>query len=100
MQIPILIEPVAGNGFRASSGAPLGLSVEAATRNEALAQMRAQLVGRLENGAELVTVEMPAQKNPWLAMAGIINPADPLIQEWKESMAEYRREVENDPNYL
>ena len=31
MQIPILIEPVAGNGFRFRGGEPFGLSVEGAS---------------------------------------------------------------------
>ena len=44
--------------------------------------------------------ELPSSQNPWLAMAGMFDPANPIVQEWKEAMAEYRRQVENDPNYL
>jgi hypothetical protein len=36
MQIPVLIEPINGNGYRASGGAPLAVVVEAPTREEAL----------------------------------------------------------------
>ena len=34
MQIPILIEPVAGNGFRSRGGEPFALSADGATREE------------------------------------------------------------------
>ena len=40
MQIPILIEPVARNGFRARGGEPFALSAEGATREEALGKLR------------------------------------------------------------
>ena len=36
MQIPVLIEPIAGNGYRARGGEPLAVVVEAPTRAEAL----------------------------------------------------------------
>ena len=36
MPLSIFVEPVANNGYRASSGAPLHLIAEAATREEAL----------------------------------------------------------------
>lgn len=38
------------------------------------------------------------EANPWLAMAGMHDPNDPLIQEWKREMARYRQEIENDPD--
>jgi hypothetical protein len=37
-------------------------------------------------------------ENPWLAMAGMHDPNDPLVQEWKQEMAAYRQQVEDDPN--
>jgi hypothetical protein len=100
MQIPILIEPVAGNGFRAKCGEPLPLCAEAATPDEAVAQLREQLANRLRNGTRLVAIDVATESNPWLAMAGMFDPADPLVQEWKEAMAEYRQEAENDPNRI
>ena len=36
MQIPVLIEPVANNGFRASSGGPLSFAAEGATTQDAI----------------------------------------------------------------
>ena len=99
MQIPVLVEPMANNGFCARAGAPVSLSAEGATREEALAKLRQLLAGQLQNGKQLIALEVPAQDNPWLAMAGMYDPNDPLVQEWKEAMAAYRQEVENDPDY-
>ena len=52
---------------------------------------------QLKNGKELRSVEIAAE-NPWLAMAGIHDPNDPLVQEWKKEMAAYRQEIEDDPD--
>jgi hypothetical protein len=37
-------------------------------------------------------------ENPWLALAGMHDPNDSLIQEWKQEMAAYRQEIEDDPD--
>ncbi len=98
MQIPVLIEPVAGNGYRARGGEPLAVAVEAPTREEALAKLREVLQARLQNGAEIVPLEVTPVQHPWMKFAGMFKD-DPLVEEWKEAMAEYRREVEEDPDY-
>ncbi len=100
MQIPILIEPVAGNGYRSRGGEPYALSAEGATRDEVLAKLRAQLEARMRGGAEAVSLEVagPAAGNPWVEFAGMFKD-DPLFDDWQKAIAEYRREVEEDPNY-
>ncbi|SRR5260221_13719243 len=100
MNIPVLLEPIENNGYRASRGAPLGLTAEGATRDEAVTRLREQLAKRLQNGSQLIAVDLAPPKNPWLAMAGIHNPTDPLIQEWKQAMADYRQQVDADPDFL
>jgi len=96
MQIPVLVERVPNNGFRAKAGEPLALCADGATPEEAVRNLRAVL-DRHMAGKQLTSVDM-APDNPWLAMAGMFDPSDPLIHEWKEDMASYRQEVENDPN--
>jgi hypothetical protein len=64
MQIPILIEPIAGNGYRARGGEPLALAVEAPTREGALAKLKEQLQARLRNGAEIVPLELTPTTPP------------------------------------
>jgi hypothetical protein len=100
MHLPILIEPVAGNGYRAKSGEPLALSAEGSTRDEALQKLWGLVDERLHEGAQLASFEIPAAagENPWLRMAGIYDPNDPIVQEWLEIMAENRREMDEDPD--
>src|SRR5207248_2597981 len=56
VQIPVLIEPVAGNGYRARGAELFSLSAEGATREEALAKLREQLEARMKAGGS-VTLE-------------------------------------------
>lgn len=99
MQIPVLVEPVANNGFRAKAGEPLPLSAEGATPDEAVCNLRAAMDRQLKDGKQLMVVDIGAD-NPWLAMAGMHDPNDPVVQEWKKEMAAYRQEVDNDPDAL
>ena len=97
MPIQVLIEPVPKNGFRATSGAPLALSVEAPTRAQALAKLKQQLQARLKNGAELVPIEVIPEPHPWMEFAGMFKD-DPWIDDWRRSVAEYRRKKDAEPD--
>jgi hypothetical protein len=94
-----MIEPIAGNGFRAQGNSPFPLSAEGGTPAEALANFRELLSNRLAAGAQIVSLSLPSTGHPLDRFAGSLNRADPLVQAWKESMAEYRKQVEDDPNY-
>jgi hypothetical protein len=50
-----------------------------------------------KNGTELVGLELGPQPHPWMKFAGMFKD-DPWIDEWVQSMAEYRQQVEDDPN--
>jgi len=97
MQIPVLIEPVAG-GFRARSGEPLVLTAEGATREEALSKLRDQVARKIADGAEVTPLEVGPFEHPWMRFAGTWKEDDPLIQEWKKAMEEHRREIDEDPD--
>jgi hypothetical protein len=64
MQIPILIEPIAQNGFRARSAEPFALSAEGAAPEEALANLKEQPAARLRNGTAIVPLDVPAAPHP------------------------------------
>jgi hypothetical protein len=98
MKIPILIEPVAGNGYRSRGGEPFALSAEGASREEVLAKLRDQLQARLQNGTEVVLLEAGAEPHPLAEFAGMFKD-DPMFESWQKSIAKYRREVDADPNY-
>jgi predicted RNase H-like HicB family nuclease len=99
MQIPVLIEQVNGNGYRASGGEPFALTVEGSTREEALGKLRELIERKLSAGAEIVNLEIPLEQNPWLRMAGTLDPDDPMVKEWMEIMEENRRKADEDPDY-
>jgi predicted RNase H-like HicB family nuclease len=90
MEIPILIEPVSGNGYRAIGAQPITCSAEGATKEEALGKLKEQIENRLKGGAEIVSIELTKRANPWTAMAGKLKD-NPLFDEWREAMAENRR---------
>ena len=96
MEIPVLIEPVPGSGFRATGGAPFALTAEGPTREEALRNLRSLVEGRLGNGAEVVSLKVPAE-HPWAEFAGTLRD-EPLLDEWKQAMRDYRRQIDEDPD--
>ncbi len=98
MQIPVLVERLKGSGYRARGTEPFALTGKGATREEALSKLRDKIQARLKNGVELVGLEVGPETNPWVEFAGMFKN-DPLIDEWKQAMADYRKEVEEDPDY-
>lgn len=99
MKIPILIEPVAGNGYRARSGEPLPCAAECATRDEAVRKLHDLVQQRLSDGAEVAALDLPgaAASNPWVGFAGMFKD-DPYFDEVVEIMAENRRKMDADPD--
>jgi len=97
--IQVLIERIGRGRFRATSGEPLPASVEARTREAALAKLQKQVGKRLRDGAEVVSVDLVAsgQPHPLAEFAGMFKD-DPWIDDWKRSMAEYRRQKDAEPD--
>src|SRR5262245_45398182 len=99
MQIPVLVEPVAKNGYRATCRALDDLSAEGATRDEALPKLRRKLAARMKNGAAILSLELGAEAHPFAEFVGIFRD-DPYLDDWKRSMADYRRKIDRDPDAL
>lgn len=97
MQFPVLIEQVANNGYRASSGAPLELSAEGATEEEALAKLRHRLAARINAGSKIVSLDVSVAPHPLAEFAGMFKD-DPDFKEVVEIMAENRRKMNADPD--
>ena len=96
MNIPVLIEPIANNGFRATGGLPFEITVEGATRDEALGRLRAEIDKRMARGAIVVPLEItPTEDHPWIQGAGMFRD-NPLFDKWQEAISEYRRQVDQD----
>jgi hypothetical protein len=95
MQVSVLVERVAGDGYRAQVAEPFGFSADGATRDEAVAKVQQLCQARLVGGAEVVTVDVGSPEHPWLPFAGMFKD-DPDFQEVVEIMAENRRQMDKD----
>lgn len=99
MQIPILVEQVQNNGYRARSGEPLALSADGETADEAITKLQALVAAKLQSGARLLSMPLPPNDNPWLRGAGMFKD-DPLFDEWQQEIADQRKAIDADPNVL
>lgn len=91
MDISVLVEPVANDGFRAISGDPWGLEVAAPTREEAIGKLRQLIESRVAAGAEVVALSIGEPTHPLAGFAGMLKD-DPLAGQWQQAMADYRNE--------
>ena len=100
MDIPILLEPLPADGYRATSLLPTRLSVEAASREEALRQVT-RLVHEQLAHSEVVHLNVPlaGESHPWRSLAGTWKD-HPDIDEFDQHLSDYRRQVDADPNRL
>ena len=64
MEIPVLLEPSPGGGFRARSGDPLNLTAEGNTPDTALHHLRDLIAARIAAGSKLTTLSVPTRKEP------------------------------------
>lgn len=91
MTLPILLEPVTG-GFRATTGGPFDAVAEAASAEQAVADVRAAVARRLHGGAVLLPQGLPVPSPvpvPPLA-------ENPLFDDWLREVDAFRarREAE------
>ena len=98
MHIPVLIEPVAGSGYRASGLGPETGVAEGKTDGEALENLRRHLEGRISAGARIAFLDLTVPEHPLARAAGIFQPDDPLVKEWKAIMAENRKRDDASPD--
>jgi predicted RNase H-like HicB family nuclease len=98
MQVAVLIEQEPGNGFSAKAGDPFGFCAHGASRDEVLGKIREMIETRIRaKGTEVFQLEIPVAGDPWLRMKGMFKD-DPLFSEWQRAIADYRRQVDEDPS--
>jgi hypothetical protein len=123
MDIPVLIQPVPGRGFVARASSPFDWIAEGPTADEALANLQTEATRQFARGARAGLIAIPngdsttandppavaraktmvinppaPGENPWLQIAGTLDPNDPMLEEWRKGVEEYRREIDTDPN--
>lgn len=96
MQIPVAVERVKGNGYRARSAEPLAASARGPTRKAALARLRQKIEVRLRKGTQLIGLEVGLEEHPLAAFAGMFKD-DPDFEDVLKIMAENRKSIDNDP---
>ena len=101
VEIPVIVEPVTGNGYRATGagGLSVGLAAEGATAAEAVDRLSDQVRMRVNAGAKLAELNIAANAAPWTPDAGYLQD-DPLYEPWRAAMEEYRRQLDEDPEAL
>jgi hypothetical protein len=92
MDIPVLVEPLGSQWFRATA---FSLSAEGTTADEAVRRVRAELDSRLSAGARIEAIHVPAPATDAVPppAAGILKD-NPLYDDWREAMAEHRRQLD------
>jgi hypothetical protein len=96
VQIPVLIEPTGRNGYVARAGAPFNWSAEGATPDEAVEKLRQEASRRLAAGAAVAAIDVPDGGHPFAPLVGSLN-GHPLLDEWRQAMADARRAEDGDP---
>jgi hypothetical protein len=98
VEVPVIIEPVTGNGYRATGagGLSVGLTAEGATAAEAIDRLAEQIRTRVDAGARIAELSVAAAAAPWKEDAGYLHD-EPLYEPWREAMEEYRRTLDEDP---
>jgi len=95
MQIPVVIEPLGDNLFRAQGPEPFGFAAEGATSQEALRNLRTQIEQGTAAGKQVVMMEVPLGTiGPKAEIIGIFKD-NPLFDEWQK-IIEQRRQAEED----
>ncbi|HKM70144.1 MAG TPA: hypothetical protein VJX94_08820 [Stellaceae bacterium] len=84
MEIPVIVEPLGGDGYRATGagGLSVGLTAEGATPAEAMDRLVAQVQTRLKAGATLAQLTMAAGTAAWKQDAGYLRD-EPLYEPWR-----------------
>ena len=92
MNIPVLIEPIPGHGYRAKGGEPFAVVCEGATPDEAVAKLKDTVQRQLDAGARVVSMQVGSSNHTWLPFAGMFQEGDPIVQQWLEILQSQRNE--------
>jgi predicted RNase H-like HicB family nuclease len=100
MDISVVVEKIADDGYQATSYVPAHVVAQGQTRQEALDRLSDELRGRLAS-AEVVTLSVPllGDSHPWKAIAGSWR-ASPDRADIERNLQEYRQQVNADPDRL
>ncbi len=84
MQIPILVELIEGERWRATAGAPFSLTAEGPSRREAIQSLERIISARIQAGAALLTLDVPPLTSA-VPAGGTAEDDDLEFQQWLEN---------------
>jgi hypothetical protein len=101
VEVPVIIEPITGSGYRASGagGLSVGLNADRATAAEAIDRSAEQVQLCMNTGARLAELKVTGGPAPWKQDAGYLHD-DPFYESWRAAMEDYRRQLDEDPDAL
>src|SRR4030095_7684832 len=100
MDISVVVEKVADNGYQATSYVPAHVVARGRTRQKALDRLRDELRDRLSSaGVGTLSVPLLCDAPPWKAIAGSWR-ASPDRSDIERNLQEYRQQVDADPDRL
>lgn len=96
MQIPIVVEALGQNQFRAEAPAPFSVAAEGNSSAEAVQNLRARIEKEFSNGRQVVMLEVAISQEPaWAKFVGHLKD-EPLFDEWQSAIEEYRQQRDVD----
>jgi len=99
MKIPVLVQSEDSNGFRAELLPSATLVGEGRTPEDAMDKLRDAIQSRLNQGAQIAYIELAEGQNPWLQLVGVYKD-DPYLSDYLQALADYRKQVDDDPDRL
>ena len=91
VEFSVVIQPLDGQGFRATSGDPFPAAADEPTRDEALHNLRAILEAKFQAGAEVVRLRVGPS-------SGAVWPNDAFTRDWLEGIAAARAKANTRPD--
>ena len=88
---PRSVRRLRGLRQRAWGVEPFGLSAEGGSHLEAVTKLEELIRKKLANGVRLDSIKLP-EVHPLMSYAGVLDPNDPMTQEYLQAVAEYRRQ--------
>jgi hypothetical protein len=92
MQLPVIVEHLGDDHFRAEAAVPFSVSAEGKSSQEAVQNLRTRIESEFSNGRQLMMLEVNVpHEHAWMKYVGHLKD-DPLFDEWQAAIREYRRQ--------
>lgn len=96
MQIPILVEALGQDQYRAEAPAPFSVAAEGKSSAEAVQNLRSRIEQEFSNGRQVILLDVAIPNEPpWTKYIGHLKD-DPLFDQWQIAIRDYRKQRDVD----